>query len=511
MKTILDRSYSNYISLYKPLDKTPRCNLLKVFSAVDAGIYHQLLGGLDYPALQIFPDTAAGDSLRGHWASRVPPLHASSAAGKVIAAGAPNLTLPAGLVFVSNTSERYFTEKQCRINSDGIALADVRSENFGAKTNLQAGAALKIVSAIPAGADSEAEAAEGGVSGGEGGETDEEYLALVPAALRNPSRCGKSGGFAAWAADSSLEVSKAWEFKNFGVFGSLLIQVVNGGQFDGVHPAGSLRDATDYINRRAPPSAFTARTPQIITLNPPAALQPHEGGRPNRYLAANRMRGYLQTAAKPGFITAAGMLRDSIIDGITISDAAVKLNGSPNGTIPAAVLQYPYLGGGYWGRQFADPHSGVSLFCRAKLPEFIRFRRRMAALRNESKPQSAEELLDDWGRALAGSVSAGLDMQRRRAELLQKTNGAVTRDDMQKAAEVFGFAIAGVRLPHRPAFFGFSHFGVDRISCPASRQAASISVNARGGGDRIEQFETFMRARPLANYIPYFFYDGGAS
>lgn len=36
----------------------------------------------------------------------------------------------------------------------------------------------------------------------------------------------KTGDFAAWAVDSSADVSKAFEFKNFGVFGALLIQVI---------------------------------------------------------------------------------------------------------------------------------------------------------------------------------------------------------------------------------------------------------------------------------------------
>jgi len=348
LRTIQERTYANYISLYKPLDPTARYNLLKVFSSVDAGIYHQLLGDLDYLAQQIFPDTASGDNLREHWSMRVPPLYASAAVGKVIVTGTPNLTVPAGLVFSSNISERYFTEKQYQINSAGIAVVDVRSESLGAKTNLPSGAALKIVSAIPAGVDSAAETVEDGISGGVDGETDEEYLMRVLANLRNQFRYGKDGDFAAWALDSSPEVSAAWEFANFGVFGALLIQVINGNQLDGVNPVGNLLDITDYINQNAPPLAFTVRTPQIITLNPVVSLLTQEDSQENRDLAENRMRKYLQLTAKPGFLTTAGTLRDSIIDGIIISDATVKLDGSPNGTMPTTILQYPYLGVVSW-------------------------------------------------------------------------------------------------------------------------------------------------------------------
>jgi uncharacterized phage protein gp47/JayE len=348
LNTILKRTYANYISLYKPLDRTPRYNLLKVFSAVDAGIYHQLLGDMDFLALQLFPDTATGDTLREHWSTRVPPLYATAAFGKVMVTGTPNRAVSAGLIFASDTSERYFTEKQYRINSDGFAIVDVRSENFGAGVNLQAGAKLKIVSAIPAGIDSEAEAAEGGIAGGVDGETDEEYLVRVIAFLRNSTPYGKHGDFAAWAVDSSAEVSAAWEFTNFGVFGALLIQVINGNQFDGVNPVGNLHDVTRYINEHAPPVAFTVRTPQIITFNPVIALLPHEDSQSNRELAINRMRTYLQLTAKPGFCATSGLLRDSVVDGITISDAVVKLEGNPAGTIQTTILQYPVLGEVLW-------------------------------------------------------------------------------------------------------------------------------------------------------------------
>ncbi|MDR0456700.1 MAG: YmfQ family protein [Treponema sp.] len=167
--------------------------------------------------------------------------------------------------------------------------------------------------------------------------------------------------------------------------------------------------------------------------------------------------------------------------------------------------------GDYWDRQFADPHSDVSLFCKVKLPEFIRFRSRMVVLLDESKPQSSEELLDEWERVLMGFISAMTDIQYRREELLLSYSRGITRDDMQKIAGIFGFAITDARLPYRPAFFGFSHFGIGRIDVPAAWQVIHISVNTQGGGDNIAQFETVMHKRLLANHIPYFFYDGGKS
>jgi hypothetical protein len=165
--------------------------------------------------------------------------------------------------------------------------------------------------------------------------------------------------------------------------------------------------------------------------------------------------------------------------------------------------------GDYWDKQFADPQSAVSLFCKAKLPEFIRFRGRMAALWNESKPQSALELLDDWERILRGSVFQGLDTHQRRLMLLQKQEDKMTCQDMQKIASVFDFVISGVTLPYRPAFFGFNCFGIERIANPVAWQVVHIFVITQGNSNMVAQFENAIRNKLFANNIPYFFYDGG--
>jgi uncharacterized protein YmfQ (DUF2313 family) len=165
--------------------------------------------------------------------------------------------------------------------------------------------------------------------------------------------------------------------------------------------------------------------------------------------------------------------------------------------------------GNYWDKQFADPQSDASLFCKAKLPEFIRFRCRMAALQNESKPHSALELLDDWERVLHGSVFHGLNTQQRQLLLLQKNEEKKTRSDILKIAGIFGFIITDVRLPYRPAFFGFNRFGIERIANPAAWQVIHIFVITQSNGDQVAQFEDVIRKKLLANHIPYFFYDGG--
>jgi uncharacterized phage protein gp47/JayE len=262
--------------------------------------------------------------------------------------GTPGKTIPSGLVFQAASGERYYLEKQFRLDAQGRALVTVTAENPGAAGNLAAGEKLSIVSAIPAGVDSEAVVSGTGISGGSDAETDEEYLARVLATLRNPSRYGKTGDFAAWALDSSAEVSAAWEFKNFGVFGALLVQTINGSQMTGVFPVGNLTMVRDYISEAAPPVLFEVRSPAIISLNPVAALPPQEDSQSNRELAENRMKAWMQLAAKPGARITAGALRLAVIDGVTITDATVKLGGSTVGIAATTILEYPYIGVVTW-------------------------------------------------------------------------------------------------------------------------------------------------------------------
>jgi uncharacterized protein YmfQ (DUF2313 family) len=133
----------------------------------------------------------------------------------------------------------------------------------------------------------------------------------------------------------------------------------------------------------------------------------------------------------------------------------------------------------------------------------------MAVLRDESKSQTSAELLDDWERILLGVASPGSDLQGRRAELQQTAGKGISRIEIQSIADTFGFVITAVQLPYRPAFCGFSRFGLDRAAIPAAWQVIHIFVNTNGKSGQIKPFEATLKKRLLASHIPYFFYDGG--
>jgi uncharacterized phage protein gp47/JayE len=346
-QVLRDRTYANYLSLFKPLDRTPRHSLVSVMANVDAGLAHMLQGDLVFLSKQLFPDTAEGEYLRAHWSYKVPPLYAIAPIGKVEVSGIARTPVPAGIVFKSTLGKRYFTEKAYKISDNGKVLVDVKAETAGFESNLSAGSPLAIVSAISSGIDSSA-VTDTGILGGVDAESDEEYLTRVIAALRNSVRYGKPGDYAAWAIDSSLEVSNAWEFKNFGIFGALLIQVINGNQQNGVFPVMNLPEVRNYISRVSPPIVFDVRTPVIISINPEIKLSLQEDTQENRQLAETQLKTYLQYIAKPGIQITSGALRIAIIDGVKITNAEVKLAGDIVGSIQTTILEYPVLGNILW-------------------------------------------------------------------------------------------------------------------------------------------------------------------
>jgi uncharacterized protein YmfQ (DUF2313 family) len=180
-----------------------------------------------------------------------------------------------------------------------------------------------------------------------------------------------------------------------------------------------------------------------------------------------------------------------------------------DGSVYEAAVKKLFPQGEYWDRQFADPESDVSLFCKAKVFELTRFRSRMAALLGESNPATARETLEDWERVLLGSIPDGLDVSQRRTFLLSKQNETFSRSRFHDIAGVFGFSITDIRFPYRPAFFGFSRFGVDRVATPAAWQVIVLRVLTHGGDGQTAAFEERLNSELLANYITHFEYNGG--
>jgi uncharacterized protein YmfQ (DUF2313 family) len=172
-----------------------------------------------------------------------------------------------------------------------------------------------------------------------------------------------------------------------------------------------------------------------------------------------------------------------------------------------ASLRKLFPRGTYWDRQFADPESDCSLFCKVKLDEFIRFRNRMSDLQDESIIKSASETLDEWEQVLTGAISTGLTVEQRRSLLIAAKAGSVNASVIKDIGQMYKINITNIQMPFRSAFFGFSRFGIDQAASPASFSTVFIYASAPENGERKIAFEKTVRSRVLANYILYFMYN----
>ncbi len=320
-----ERVSNDYLTRFQLLKKTPRYNLLSAISKTDAGMYHGLYSNLVYLSRQIFPDTAEGEMLRAHWSDRVPPLSATGAIGPVQFSGTPSAPVPAGLLLKHANGQEYYLPSAVKIAAGGTISGTIKASVSGAAANLEAGETLSIISSVPPGVNNIVTVVSPGLTGGIDSESDEDYLARVLLYLRSSSRYGKKGDFAAWAIDSSPEVSNAWEFKNYSIFGALLIQVVQGSHLTGLSQVTNLELVKSYIETVAPPALFTVKTPEILFINPTVTLLPTEDTLANRELAENRMKTYLSIKIEPGITVTAAQIRDSIVDGLILTDATVVI------------------------------------------------------------------------------------------------------------------------------------------------------------------------------------------
>jgi hypothetical protein len=136
--------------------------------------------------------------------------------------------------------------------------------------------------------------------------------------------------------------------------------------------------------------------------------------------------------------------------------------------------------GKYWNEQFADPESDVSLLVQAKTAELTKFRERMGALLEESKPESTTELIGDWERVFLDGVFPNLDINQRRLQLQSKTGLILNRAELQKIAWMFGLNIRDITFPCRPRFFGFARFARERLGGFSAFSVLRIAVTEAG-------------------------------
>jgi len=158
--------------------------------------------------------------------------------------------------------------------------------------------------------------------------------------------------------------------------------------------------------------------------------------------------------------------------------------------------------GEYWQRQFADPESDASLFCKAKAQEIIRFRNRMRDLLLESDYRTAVETIGDWERVLLGYTNAHLPLEERRKILSSEKNSIINRIAISNIAQKHGLSLVDIIFPFKTSFFGFSQFCYSIFSHPvffslfyiiAAFQSDELKTEAKGRVTRLLDSASFGR------------------
>jgi len=132
----------------------------------------------------------------------------------------------------------------------------------------------------------------------------------------------------------------------------------------------------------------------------------------------------------------------------------------------SAAIRELFPKGEYWDRQFADPESDVSLFCKAKTKEIILIRNRMRELLLESDCRTAVETIGDWERVLLDYTNNNLPIEERRELISAEKDLTINRIDIANIAQKHGLVLVDIIFPFKPSFFGFSQFGRSIFSRP---------------------------------------------
>jgi hypothetical protein len=70
---------------------------------------------------------------------------------------------------------------------------------------------------------------------------------------------------------------------------------------------------------------------------------------------------------------------------------------------------------------------------------------------------------------------------------------------------IYGIDVTKVEFPFKPAFFGFSSFGTDRLASPAAFSVLFISI---AQSEHSNAFEKKVLEATLNNHIVFFYYGG---
>lgn len=319
--------------------------LLGVVADVDAGAVHGLYGYLEWLARQLIIDTAEAEWLE-RWASiwRIYRLDEVAASGSIDLTGSVGAQLLEGAELEADNGATYVTDATVTLDAQGEASVSVTALKSGVAGNQDAGATLRLVSAV-SGIDGEATVGVDGLTGGAARESDERLRARLLERIQNPPHGGNEADYIRWAREAHPDVTRVWVTPHAPDVGEVTLRLICGELAD-IIPSQEVIDAvTGHIEAVRPVTArgFYAIAPDAAPLDLSIGLTPDTAEARARVVSA--LEDFLGQTAAPG-----GTVYREQLSGVIYVAAGESRHSMP---VPAAdvthsVNQIPTLGTITW-------------------------------------------------------------------------------------------------------------------------------------------------------------------
>lgn len=264
-----------------------------------AGVSHGLHGHLAYNADQLFDDSCDGETLLRRAAEMaIFQIQSYRAAGTAMITGNNGAQVLAETLLQTDKGVKYRITEAATI-VDGSAIVNVIAVDAEAAGNLDAGTALRFVSAQ---LDIDSEATVISMTGGSDVETITRVRERLADRRKNPAMGGNKADYVAWTLAAHSDITRAWCYPNEAGLGTVTVRFVTEdlespipsevhidaveALVDGVRPAGMKRfyalapapKSLDLVFTLLSPNTTAVRTAVIAELQDLLRREAEPGG-----------------------------------------------------------------------------------------------------------------------------------------------------------------------------------------------------------------------------------------
>lgn len=274
LKTLFDRTITDFESEFPGADARLRRSNLNVFAFALSNAVHSLYAYLDYIARQVLPDTAETDVLERHGSLRkITRKAAAFAVGETVLTGTNGTAIPAATRLKRADGFEYETVAEVTIAS-GSATASFIALEAGKSGNAVASTTLNLVTPI-AGINAATTVTSSGITSGSDIESDDSLRARVLQRIQQPPQGGADHDYIAWALEVP-GVTRAWVYPRALGLGTVLVRFVRDDDVSLIPGSTDIANVQAHIESLYPNTVdLTVVAPIAVPLNFSIQLTPN--------------------------------------------------------------------------------------------------------------------------------------------------------------------------------------------------------------------------------------------